>query len=62
MRKSKILDWVRPDGKTQVTVEYKMVDGVPVPQRVHTVVISTQHSEEVSADAIREGLMEHVVK
>jgi S-adenosylmethionine synthetase len=62
VRKSKLLDWVRPDGKTQVTVEYKLVDGVPVPQRVHTVVISTQHNEEVSMDAIREGLMEHVVK
>ena len=62
VRKSKQLDWVRPDGKTQVTVEYKVVDGVPVPQRVHTVVISTQHSEEVSMDVIREGLMEHVVK
>jgi S-adenosylmethionine synthetase len=62
VRKSKILDWVRPDGKTQVTVEYKIIDGVPVPQRVHTVVISTQHSEEVSMDVIREGLMEHVVR
>jgi len=62
VRKSKVLDWVRPDGKTQVTVEYKLIDGVPVPQRVHTVVISTQHNEEVSMDAIREGLMEHVVK
>eukprot|EP00614_Pseudopedinella_elastica_P005750 CAMPEP_0172589804 /NCGR_PEP_ID=MMETSP1068-20121228/8383_1 /TAXON_ID=35684 /ORGANISM="Pseudopedinella elastica, Strain CCMP716" /LENGTH=395 /DNA_ID=CAMNT_0013385455 /DNA_START=55 /DNA_END=1242 /DNA_ORIENTATION=+ len=62
VRKSKILDWVRPDGKTQVTVEYKMEGGVPVPQRVHTVVISTQHSEEVSMDTIREGLMEQVVK
>ena len=62
VRKSKILDWVRPDGKTQVTVEYKIIDGVPTPQRVHTVVISTQHSEEVSMDAIREGLMEHVVR
>jgi len=62
VRKMKTLDWVRPDGKTQVTVEYKIIDGVPVPQRVHTVVISTQHSEEVSMDTIREGLMEHVVR
>lgn len=62
VRKQRILDWVRPDGKTQVTVEYKMIDGVPVPQRVHTVVISTQHSEEVSLEAIREGLMEQVVR
>jgi S-adenosylmethionine synthetase len=62
VRKSKLLDWVRPDGKTQVTVEYKLVGGVPVPQRVHTVVISTQHSEDVSNETIREGLMEHVVR
>jgi len=62
VRKAKLLDWVRPDGKTQVTVEYKMVNGAPVPLRVHTVVVSTQHSEDVSQDAIREGLMEHVVK
>eukprot|EP00617_Octactis_speculum_P024741 CAMPEP_0185765976 /NCGR_PEP_ID=MMETSP1174-20130828/34107_1 /TAXON_ID=35687 /ORGANISM="Dictyocha speculum, Strain CCMP1381" /LENGTH=391 /DNA_ID=CAMNT_0028449419 /DNA_START=25 /DNA_END=1200 /DNA_ORIENTATION=+ len=62
VRKTKVLDWVRPDGKTQVTVEYKIIDGVPVPQRVHTVVISTQHSEDVSAEQIREGLMEHVVR
>ena len=57
-----MLDWVRPDGKTQVTAEYKMIDGRPIPQRVHTVVISTQHSEEVSQEQIREGLMEHVVR
>jgi S-adenosylmethionine synthetase len=62
VRKLKVLDWVRPDGKTQVTVEYKIIDGVPVPQRVHTVVISTQHSEDVSIDTIREGLMEQVVR
>ena len=62
VRKTKVLDWVRPDGKTQVTVEYKMIDGRPIPQRVHTVVISTQHSEEVSQEQIREGLMEQVVR
>lgn len=62
VRKSKILDWVRPDGKTQVTVEYKLIDGVPTPQRVDSVVISTQHDEEVGMDAVREGLMEHVVR
>lgn len=62
VRKSKLLDWVRPDGKTQVTVEYKLVDGRPIPQRVHTIVISTQHNEEVSNEIIRENLMEHVVR
>merc|ERR1719296_253789 len=62
VRKNGTLDWVRPDGKTQVTCEYKLVDGVPVPQRVHTVVISTQHSEEVTNDQIQKDLMEHVIK
>ena len=42
VRKTGICPWVRPDGKTQVTCEYKMEDGRPVPVRVHTIVISTQ--------------------
>jgi len=62
VRKSKTLDWVRPDGKTQVTCEYKLENGRPTPQRVHTIIISAQHSEMVSQEQIREGLMEHVVR
>jgi len=62
VRKNGTLDWVRPDGKTQVTCEYKLEDGVPIPIRVHTIVISTQHSEEVSNDQIRADLLEHVIK
>jgi len=62
VRKNGTLDWVRPGGKTQVTCEYKLEDGVPVPQRVHTVVISTQHSEEVTNEQIYTDLMEHVIK
>jgi len=62
VRKHGTCDWVRPDGKTQVTCEYKLIDGVPVPQRVHTIVISTQHSEEVTNDQIASDLMEHVIK
>jgi len=62
VRKRGICDWVRPDGKTQVTCEYKLVDGVPVPQRVHTIVISTQHSEDVSNEQIAADLQEHVIK
>lgn len=42
------LKWVRPDGKTQVVVEYKKVEGAMIPIRVHTIVISTQHDEGVS--------------
>ncbi|CAM9413547.1 unnamed protein product [Ectocarpus fasciculatus] len=62
VRKNGVCPWVRPDGKTQVTCEYKLVDGKPVPQRVHTVVISTQHSEDISNEDIRTQLMEHVVR
>jgi len=62
VRKNGTCDWVRPDGKTQVTCEYKLVDGVPVPQRVHTIVISTQHSEDVTNEQISADLMEHVIK
>ena len=44
VRKNGTVAWLRPDGKTQVTVEYKKVDGAMVPQRVHTILISTQHA------------------
>jgi len=54
--------WVRPDGKTQVVVEYKKEGGAMVPLRVHTVVISTQHDETVTNEQIRADLMEHVIK
>ena len=62
LRNNGTLAWLRPDCKSQVTVEYKDVDGAMVPQRVHTVVISTQHSEDVSNDEIRERLTEDVIK
>ncbi|KAL6051589.1 S-adenosylmethionine synthase [Balamuthia mandrillaris] len=54
--------WMRPDAKTQVTVEYLNENGTMVPQRVHTVVISVQHSPDISNEDIREQLMEHVIK
>jgi len=57
-----ILKWVRPDGKTQVVVEYKKDGGALIPVRVHTVVISTQHDETVTNEQIRKDLMEHVIK
>jgi len=62
VRKEGILKWVRPDGKTQVTVVYKNVGGAMVPQRVHTVLISTQHDDNVSMDQVKADLMEHVIK
>ena len=58
VRKSGKLKYLRPDGKTQVTVEY---DGNKV-LRVDTVLISTQHDPEVTQERIKEDLMEHVIK
>ena len=59
VRKSGMFDYLRPDGKSQVTVEYDE-DNRPV--RVDTVVISTQHSPEVSLQQIREDMIGQVVK
>ena len=58
VRKNGTLAYLRPDGKTQVTVEY---DGNKV-VRVHTILISTQHGEEVDNETIRRDLIEHVIK
>jgi len=58
VRKNKKLPFLRPDGKSQVTVEYQ--DGRPV--RVDCVVISTQHSDDVSNEKLRSEIMEHVIK
>ena len=58
VRKNGSFDYLRPDGKTQVTVEY--VDGKPA--RVDAVVISTQHSADVSLDTIREDMIASVIK
>jgi S-adenosylmethionine synthetase len=57
LRKKGVLPWLRPDGKTQVTVEYNHGR----PRRVHTVLVSTQHAAEVSQDEIREELIEHLI-
>ncbi|MDD5560250.1 methionine adenosyltransferase [Candidatus Methylomirabilis sp.] len=57
VRRTEILDYLRPDGKSQVTVEY--VDGKP--NRIDTVVISTQHSAEVPLKQIREDVIEQVI-
>lgn len=57
IRKDGVVDYLRPDGKTQVTVEY--INDKPT--RVDTIVISTQHSDTVSLDTIREDLKKHVI-
>jgi S-adenosylmethionine synthetase len=56
-RKSGVLDYLRPDGKSQVTVRY--VDGRP--RSVETVVISTQHSPDVTTEKLRQDVIEHVI-
>jgi len=62
VRKNGTCPWLRPDGKTQVTVEYHNDNGAMVPIRVHTVLISTQHDETVTNDEIAADLKEHVIK
>lgn len=59
VRKNGTLDYLRPDGKTQVTVEYG-ADGKPF--RVDTIVISTQHAPEATLEQIRADMLEHVVR
>ncbi|MGV7227361.1 MAG: methionine adenosyltransferase [Nitrospirales bacterium] len=57
VRKKNILNWVRPDGKSQVTIEYK--NGKPV--RIDTIVVSTQHSDAVTSKKIEKDIMEKVI-
>jgi len=58
VRKAKKLKFLRPDGKSQVTIEYRN----DKPFRVHTVVVSTQHTPEVSNKEIREGVLEEIIR
>ncbi len=58
VRKSKELPWLRPDGKSQVSVQYE--DGLP--KKIETIVISTQHSPDVSNDEITKAMTEKVIK
>jgi len=62
LRRDGTLWWARPDTKTQVTCEYRFDNGACIPQRVHTIVVSTQHSEKVTLPALREDIMEKVIK
>ena len=58
VRKKDILNYLRPDGKTQVTIEYK--DGEPF--RVDTVVVSSQHSPDITLKEMKEDIIEKVIK
>lgn len=62
LRRNGVLPWARPDSKTQVTCEYSMQNGACVPLRVHTVVVSVQHSENIELEQMKAEIMEKVVK
>lgn len=62
LRRDGRLSWLRPDCKSQVTVEYRLEGGRTVPLRVHTVVLSAQHAPDIEVGDLREQLLEHVVK
>ncbi|KAK9171526.1 methionine adenosyltransferase [Cryptosporidium meleagridis] len=54
--------WLRPDGKAQVTVEYNCKHGVLIPKRIHTILVSVQHDENIENEKIREFVLENVIK
>lgn len=62
LRKNGVLWWARPDSKTQVTCEYYFDHGAAIPIRVHNIVVSVQHSPEVSLEQLNSDIMEHVIK
>ncbi|XP_068911666.1 S-adenosylmethionine synthase isoform X2 [Tenebrio molitor] len=62
LRRSGQFWWARPDSKTQVTCEYTFEHGACIPQRVHTVVVSVQHSEKISLNELREEILNKVIK
>ncbi|CAO1629048.1 unnamed protein product [Sympodiomycopsis kandeliae] len=61
-RRNGSLAWLRPDSKTQVTVQYKKDGGAMVPVRVDTVVVSTQHAESISTEELRKEILEKIIK
>ncbi|NXJ22887.1 METK1 synthase, partial [Dicrurus megarhynchus] len=62
LRRSGEFPWLRPDSKTQVTVQYIQKNGAVIPVRVHTVVISVQHDETISLENMRRTLKERVIQ
>lgn len=62
LRRNGTMDYLRPDSKTQVTVEYRFEKGACIPLRVHTIVISTQHSPQVTQEKLRDDLLNLVIK
>uniref|UniRef100_W8BP23 S-adenosylmethionine synthase n=2 Tax=Ceratitis capitata TaxID=7213 RepID=W8BP23_CERCA len=62
LRRSGVFSWARPDSKTQVTCEYLFNQGAAVPKRVHTIVVSIQHSEKITLEDLRKEVMNKVIK
>jgi len=62
VRKKGILPWLRPDGKTQVTVEYKKENGHVIPLRIQNILISAQHDPNISNEQIKENIKTHVIQ
>jgi S-adenosylmethionine synthetase len=61
-RRDGSLPWLRPDTKTQVTIEYEHDGGAVVPKKVKTVVISAQHSEDITTEELRKEILEKIIK
>lgn len=61
-RNNGTLPWLRPDTKTQVTVEYEDDHGAVIPRRVDTVVVSAQHGPEITTEKLRKEILEKIVK
>lgn len=61
-RRDGSLPWLRPDTKTQVTIEYEHDNGAVVPKRVDTVVVSAQHSEDITTEVLRKEILEKIIK
>lgn len=62
LRRNGQFPWARADSKSQVTCEYRFLNGSAVPFRVHTVVLSVQHSEDISLEKLRSECLEKVIK
>jgi len=62
LRRSGVFWWARPDSKTQITAEYRMINGAACPVHVDTVVVSVQHSEKISLDDLRSEIKEKAIK
>lgn len=61
VRKNGTLSWLRPDGKTQITVQYKKEGNNIVPFRVHNILVSAQHDPEIKLEELRAQIKEHVI-